>query len=65
MNDFTQTLKNWRRVCQFYYPRWGEWFEDYMTATEAPIETPKSISVWMYQTPIPADTAEKLGVEPT
>ena len=46
------------------YPTWGEWLEDYMCAVEAPIDTPKSISAWMYQTPISEEMAQKLGIEP-
>ena len=46
------------------YPTWGEWFENYMCETEAPIDTSKSVTVWMYQTPISADIAQKLGLKP-
>ena len=46
------------------YPTWGEWLEDMMCDLSAPIETPQSVNVWMYQTPIPADIAVKLGIKP-
>jgi hypothetical protein len=113
MADFVQTMKDWRRMCQFMdkeygnsscdncplggcsavyemcgkenfanmerdisawaaehpepvYPTWEEYLADLMTFDMMfdKTDNPNSVENYMRKTPIPADIAQKLGIEP-
>ena len=47
------------------YPTWAEWLESQHVITQTPVECGiKILPAWYMFSPIPADIAEKLGIEP-
>ena len=47
------------------YPKWSEWIETQYLQTRKEVEHGhEPLSTWMLTTRIPADIAEKLGIEP-
>ena len=49
------------------YPTWAEWLESMHIVnqnTADDLESPYVIKAWYYNSPIPADIAQKLGIEP-
>lgn len=48
-----------------HYPTWRDWLETQYMQTRKALECGyEPLNSWMNKTPIPADIAEKLGIEP-